>query len=296
MTPADAYIHSLRSSVSKTAMTSNLNSIVKILTKGEVKHYANYEWNGLSEYDVNEIMSHLYELHRSPKTINNYLSCLKGVAKMLMKQDIISAKDFKCIMDIKGSSGSHQKKGRRLEIEEINALIETCFSNEGNKSLRDAVMMTIMYGAGLRRSETLKLSVSSYDEDSGILLIRGKGNKARKIKLNNRAKDMLESWLEVRGRTEGPLFLKVRKGGGIVAQPLSGQAIYNVIVERYKEAGLKRLSPHDLRHSFASNLLSSGTNIKVVQELLGHENLETTANYLHIKEEERNKASAGLEF
>jgi site-specific recombinase XerD len=219
---------------------------------------------------------------------------MKGVAKHLFKAKIISTDDFNDIREIKGFSGSHDKKGRPLELFELNQLIDNCLHQDTIKSLRDATIIAITYGAGLRRSEAANLTVSSYDSDTGILRIKGKGNKVRSNQLNERARDLLENWLSERGRKEGYLFTQIRKGDHMTDNKISGQAIYNVVVERYKESGLKRLSPHDLRHTFATELLSNGVNIKIVQDLLGHENLETTANYLHTNEKAKNDASSKL--
>ncbi len=277
-------------------MSSFLSGSVRILTKGDVKSHADYDWSGLSYEDINDVIYELTEKGRSPKTINAYLSALKGIAQELREKSCISEEELNKILKIKGKKGSHKSKGRSLSVEELNTLIDLCLYKDNPKSLRDAVMMTLLYGAGLRRSEIVSLKLSDYDSSEGKIKVIGKGNKARIIKLNERAIDMLENWLDLRGRNIGPLFVRINKGGRVIQAPLSGQAVYNLVVERYKEAGLKRLSPHDLRHSFATNLLMNGIGIRVIQELMGHEDIQTTSIYTHISERQKDDASSKLPF
>lgn len=277
-------------------MASFLNGAVRILTNGDITSHTDYDWSGLSYEDVNDVIYELTEKGRSPQTINTYLSALKGIAQDLRNKKCISEDELKLITKIKGKRGSHKNKGRSLSVTELNKLIDLCLYKDNPKSLRDAVMMTLLYGAGLRRSEITTLNISDYEENGGKIRIIGKGNKARIIKLNERAIDMLNNWLDLRGRYAGVLFVRINKGGNLTKSPLSGQAVYNLVVERYKEAGLKRLSPHDLRHSFATNLLMNGTGISVIQELMGHEDIQTTSIYTHISDKQKDDASSQLPF
>ena len=96
---------------------------------------------------------------------------------------------------------------------------------------------------------------------------------------NQRIIDILECWLDERGRKPGPLFVRMLKGNKITDMPISGQTIYDVVVRRYLECGLTRFSPHDLRRTFATNLLESGEDIFVVQELMAHSSADTTKLY-----------------
>jgi site-specific recombinase XerD len=294
MLASSMYINSLTSQSSRRSMSSLLDTIANHLSNEDIKSHEDYDWKGFRYHNVHSVLAHLNGLERSPKTMNNYLSCMKGVAKHLHKSKVITSDDFNNIQEIKGFTGSHDKKGKPIELIELNKLLDHCLQQDTIKSLRDATIIAITYGSGSRRSEVANLTISSYDKDKGILTIKGKGNKVRRVELNVRVKDMLESWLDARGRDKGHLFTQIRKGDHITKNKISGQAVYNLVIERYKESGLKRLSPHDLRHTFATELLSNGVNIKIVQELLGHKNLETTANYLHTNEKAKNDASSKL--
>jgi integrase/recombinase XerD len=294
MLGSNAYINSLARKTSRRSMSSLLDNIVRILSNNKARAHDEYDWSEFRYHDVHRVLASLSDAGKSPQTMNNYLSCMKGVAKHLRKAGVITPSDLANIAEIKGNTGSHQIKGRCLSLEELNTLIDHCLHSDNPKALRDAVIIAITYGAGLRRSEVADLTLSMYNESEGTLRIKGKGNKVREIEINARVRDAIDSWLDFRKREEGFLFLQIRKGGHLTRNRISGQAVYNIIVQRYKECGLKRLSPHDLRHSYATNLLDNGTNIKIVQELLGHENLETTAKYLHVNEKEMKKASRNL--
>jgi len=291
---SDNYLKTLNTKSSRVSMGSFLNGTVRILTQGDISYHADYDWTGFSYEDVNEVVATLIEKKRSPKTVNGYLSAMKGVAKSLRDAEIISDDELKKVIRIKSKKGSHKSKGRSLTVDELNKLIDLCLYKDNPKAQRDAVMMTLLYGAGLRRSEIINLQISDYEESTGRIRIIGKGNKARKVMLNERARDMLRNWLELKNYNKGALFVRINKGGNITKEPISGQAVYNMVVERYKEAGLNRLSPHDLRHSFATNLLLNGTGIKIIQELMGHEDIQTTSIYTHVSEDQKDNASRNL--
>ena len=142
-----------------------------------------------------------------------------------------------------------------------------------------ACLIALVYGAGLRRSEAADLPLSSYNKKRGEVKVIGKGNKERINPLNSRVLDIIETWLDERGRAHGPLFVRILKGGHITDQAIGEKTVYNIIVRRYKEAGLDALTPHDLRRTFASLLLENGEDLSTVQDMLGHASISTTKKY-----------------
>ena len=104
-----------------------------------------------------------------------------------------------------------------------------------------------MYACGLRRDEIVSLDLSHYNTGSGELKVRGKGNKERLLYVDNGALDALNDWLSVRGDREGSLFNPILKGGKIQDRGMTDQAIYNLLLNHSKQAGIARFSPHDLR-------------------------------------------------
>jgi len=147
-----------------------------------------------------------------------------------------------------------------------------------------------MYACGLRRDEIVSLNMEHYNAETGELKVRGKGNKERLLYVDNGALDALDDWLSVRGDHEGALFHPVRQGGKIQERKMTDQAIYNLLLNHAKQAGITRFSPHDLRRSFISELLDRGADIVTVQQLAGHASVQTTANYDRRGERAKKKA------
>jgi integrase len=160
---------------------------------------------------------------------------------------------------------------------------------------RDAALLALLYGGGLRRSEAVALDVSDYDVTSGMLVVRhGKGNRDRVVYATNGAADALQDWLEVRGEAEGPLFLPVNKGGVVGGHRLTGQAVLYILRRRALQGGVTRLTPHDLRRTFISDLLDLGADISTVQRLAGHAQVTTTTRYDRRGEATKRKAASLL--
>ena len=135
-------------------------------------------------------------------------------------------------------------------------------------------------GAGLRRSEVEALDLSDYDRATGALTVRnGKGNKARTAYATNGSRDALEAWIAARGTAPGPLFMPVLKNGAIARRRLSDEAIWGTLNKRARQSGIAKLSPHDLRRTFISQLLDAGADLVSVQHLAGHATVTTTSRY-----------------
>jgi len=159
---------------------------------------------------------------------------------------------------------------------------------------RDAALLAVLYGAGVRRAEAVALDVADYDPESGALTIRrGKGNKARVMYATNGAREALAAWLRVRGTEPGPLFVPVDKAGRIALRRLTAESVFDRLQALAKRAGVQRFSPHDMRRSFISDLLDNGADLAVVQAMAGHANPATTARYDRRGERAKQRA-AGL--
>lgn len=291
-TASDVYIMSLQSEQSRVTMTSLLNVVCQMMAK--VKHHQQMDWSQLHYEKILWLMSALKKQKKSPATINVYLSALKGVAKEAWRKKLIDVETYQHIKEIKRIKGTRSIKGRALELSELNQLLDYCMMQEGIIAMRDAAVIALVYGAGLRRHEAANLFLSSLDRQAGTLKVLGKGNKERVNALHPRVLEIVEVWLDERGFDEGPLFLRARKGERLTPDPISGQTIYDIIIRRYKEAGLKRLTPHDLRRTYATKLLENGEDVFVVQDLMGHASVETTKNYDKRAEKSKQKAARAL--
>jgi integrase/recombinase XerD len=175
---------------------------------------------------------------------------------------------------------------RPLSVEDVGRLLDAPRPTDPN-GLRDRALLETMYGAGLRVSELVGLDVDDVDLEDGSVRVLGKGGKERDVPLGRYAREAVAAYLSggrpalVTRRSRSALFLNRRDGGR-----LSRQSCWNAIQTHAAAAGLrKRVTPHTLRHSFATHLLEGGADVRVVQELLGHASVATTQVYTLVTKE-----------
>lgn len=170
---------------------------------------------------------------------------------------------------------------KALPLADVEAILEAAGSPGTTLALRDRALLEVLYGTGARISEAVGLDVDDLDMVDGTVLLRGKGSKERIVPVGSYAREAVDAYL-VRGRSElvaagrgtPALFLNARGGR------LSRQSAWAVLVKAADRAGVTRdVSPHTLRHSFATHLLDGGADVRVVQELLGHASVTTTQVY-----------------
>ncbi len=169
-----------------------------------------------------------------------------------------------------------------LTLGEIDSMIASIdYSKE--ECQRDRAMMEVLYGCGLRVSELIGLEISRTYLDDGFLIVRGKGNKERMVPMSETSIEEIKGWLADRERMkvkpgdENILFLN-RRGGR-----LTRQRAFQIVKGLAEAAGVRKtISPHTLRHSFATHLLEGGANLRAIQQMLGHESISTTQIYIHL--------------
>jgi site-specific recombinase XerD len=154
--------------------------------------------------------------------------------------------------------------------------------------------MGVLYAAGLRRAEVVVLEISDYDPETGVLIVRGKGNKERIAYIDDGAADAMGAWLKVRGDAVGPLFCPVTQTGLVIIRGMTDQAVYSILQTRAVKAKVRSFSPHDLRRSCVSDLLDAGVDISIVQQFVGHANVTTTARYDRRGEHAKKRAAKSL--
>jgi integrase len=204
----------------------------------------------------------------------------------------MGGEDYQRAVDVPAVKGSTLPRGRALPLGELRALFAVCGADNTPAGRRDAGLLAILYGAGLRRSEAAGLDLEHYRPCTGEVTVKsGKGNKDRLAYVTNGARDAINGWLAVRGQEAGPLFLSVDKGGNIHLRRLTDQAIYGILVKRGQQADLLHFSPHDLRRNFVSDLLDAGVDVSMVQRLAGHANVHTTMRYDRRPEHAKRRAA-----
>ena len=168
-----------------------------------------------------------------------------------------------------------------LSVEEVTSIIESVPDKKAG-DLRDRAILEVLYGCGLRVSEACGLLISHVYAKEGFVRVVGKGDKERLVPIGAPALEALDAWLEVRPEPASPefsdfAFLNLR------GRPLSRVSVFNMVKDRAMQAGVhKEISPHTFRHSFATHLVENGADLRVVQEMLGHESILTTEIYTHI--------------
>ena len=290
--PAAVYLAGLSSDKSRRAILGALRLVCAALGAGDDP--LQVPWQELRYQHVAAIRAHLLESGLAPATINLAISSLRGVAKEAYGLGLMSGEDYQRLRLVKGVRGERLPAGRCLSSGEIAALMQACANDHSAAGARDAAIIGCLYVGGLRRSEIPELDLSDYDSETGELAVHGKGNKERRVYLNNGAGAALADWLAVQGAEPGPLFLPVNKGGCIQWRRLSDQAVYGLLQKRAAEAGVRDFSPHDLRRTFVGDLLDAGADISTVQKLAGHASIITTQRYDRRPEEAKRKAASLL--
>lgn len=172
-----------------------------------------------------------------------------------------------------------QRLPRHLSEDQAADVVENPIQG-GWHALRNAAILELLYGAGLRVSELAALDLGDLRWDQGLVRVRsGKGGKERQVPMGGAAMEALERWLEHRGQDPGPLFLN-RDG-----KRLSVRWIHRVTQQSGLQSGVAGLHPHALRHSCATHMLSGGADLRSIQEQLGHASLGTTQRYAHVSAE-----------
>ena len=234
-------------------------------------------WHRLRHQHVAELRRRL-EGSCSPATANASLAAVKGVLKSAWKLGQIDGDDYARAVDVRGVPGTRLPAGRALAGGESAALLNA--AGEGPTlaiRLRDRAMIALLAGAGLRRAEAVGLDAHDYAD--GVVTVVGKGGKQRRAHLLAGCAEIVDAWLSLRTDVPGPLLRRVTRDGEIEDAGMKPAAVVSRLAMLSKRAGIERVTPHDLRRTYATALLDGGVDVIAVQRLMGHEKAETTARY-----------------
>lgn len=277
--PALVYLASLAPG-SRRTMRQALDVMAGILTAQQFDHRT-LPWGALRFQHVQAVRSVLMERY-SAATANKMLSALRQTLRMAWRLGYLSAEEYERVADIQPVSGSKPEAaaGRALSFGEWAALFAMCAADAGPSGVRDGALIALLKVCGLRRAEVVGLQLEDYDQTMGVLRVHGKRNKTRIVPIEDiGAKDALADWLYVRGDWNGSFFVRIKKGNHITQQGLTDQGIYHILNTRSQEAQTAKFTPHDLRRTFAGDLLDAGADLATVQQLMGHASANTTAGY-----------------
>ena len=245
----------------------------------------NYKINDPKDIQVSHLRNYIDSLNRKkiePSSQSRKLSAIKSFHKFLMKEKYVTI-NITTSIDLPKQV---KKLPTVLSIEEVDMLLNT-LNTETPLETRNKAMIELTYASGLRVSELIDLKLSDLHLDAGFVQIHGKGNKERIVPMGEIAIDSLNYYIEnarhllLKKHTDF-VFINGRDGS-----QMTRQAFFLIIKDKVKQAGIKKeISPHKLRHSFASHLLKNGVDLRLIQELLGHEDISTTERYTHIQNED----------
>jgi integrase len=287
--PAAVYLSSLTLG-SRRTMKKSLNVIARMLTAPVESDALSLDWSKLRYQHTAAIRSVLMEQY-APATVNRMLCALRRVLKEALRLGLISADDYATAVDLKGVRGDSPLRGRLLKPSEVAALLNDCKNDRTLIGKRDAALIAILSGSGLRRSELVALDTVDYKQEDGSLQVRkGKGGKSRMVYIPSGAVAALNAWLDVRSNKSGALICPVRRGGHVQVGRMTDQAVMNILRKRANRAGVANFSPHDFRRTFITSLLTAGVDVLTVSRLAGHADPATTAKYDLRSEESKRQA------
>jgi integrase/recombinase XerD len=262
--------------VEKGLAANSLESYERDLSK--LKAWADkngFDLARLTRQDLREWLIDLGRTSLSENSKRRMISGMRGFYKFLMIDGHITKNP--------SDNLDSPQKGFYLPKFLNQSEIETLLSQPDTSTeigLRDRAILELMYASGLRVSEAVNLTMKEVDLDLGILTTTGKGSKTRRVPVGSSAVEWLKSYLAVRRKKEN---LEVQNFFVTpLGRPINRQIIYNFIREYAEKCGFQGVSPHTLRHSFATHLIQNSADIRSVQQMLGHSDISTTQIYTHI--------------
>ena len=245
----------------------------------------------VTQSELEKYFVYLQSLGHSQTTRARHLSSIKQFFKYLVEEGHLSTDPSSQLLGPK----KPKPLPKTLTIEEVDALLEVAKKHGQTKfeCARNNCLMELLYASGMRISELMSLSVDSVRGSPKMILIKGKGSKERLVPLSPQAINAINQWLKFRDEKEDKSFKKGFKQSKFLYPSMSKNGhltrnwFFNKIKNWAVEAGVnsKNVSPHTIRHAFATHLLSNGADLRVIQTLLGHSDITTTEIYTHIVNE-----------
>ena len=242
----------------------------------------------LTQISINNIQQFMQELSRnkmSERTLSRKLASIKSLFKYLVRQEEVPVNIAKLVRSPK----IPKRLPNYLSSTEIASLLDYPYG-KGFKDSRDRLILELFYATGLRISELIKINCAHIQLESGTIKVLGKGNKERVVIFGTAASGILRTYLKQRSDLKqyefSPyLFPQIKKSiDGSIKSHIHVKTVFNIVKKYIRQISSdEKLSPHSLRHSFATHLLNNGADLMAVKDLLGHASLSSTQIYTHVQ-------------
>lgn len=243
----------------------------------------------------------------NPASVNGLIHALRGIAREAFKLRLMPGEEYERIRLVPLIRYRRLEAGRSVRPAELAHLVQALIADPSPAGFRDTAMLAVLYAGGLRRAELAGLTLSDVrqDEHGTHLRVVGKGNRERRVFLEDGAWAALEDWLSLRSDRPGAVFCRISKSGRLLMPTdafspvprLTTQAVYDVVRKRARQAGLsEEVSPHDFRRTLLTHLLERGRDVFTVQAIAGHADPSTTQRYDRRGEAHIREASGEVHF
>jgi len=273
-----AFLATMRTDQSRASMARALEAVALVLSAGAASDPDWVAWHEVTNAHAQAVAATLANRH-APSTANHRLAALRGVLKAAWRAGLMDSEAYHRAVDIAPIRGSRAQAGRALDTAELLALFESCAKDQTLAGPRDAAVLALLAGVGLRRTETCDLNFAAVDLEAGEVRCIGKGNKERVMPISGGTLAALRDWVAIRGDAPGPFVVGITPARTLSNEPLSGDGLLRICKRRAKRAGVSAFTPHDLRRTFCSSALDRGADISAVQGLMGHSSVNTTQRY-----------------
>jgi integrase/recombinase XerD len=276
---AKSYLDSLAPG-GRAAQLSALRIASRAMTGNPKSNPLRISWGKVNYRKVERIRQHLLARRYAPATANRILTAVRRTLRQAWRLELMSQEAFARAADVGRIRGDSPERGRCLDAAEVEALYRSC-AGGGLAGLRDGAAIALMHAAGMRREEVARISCDAINLETGAVRVVGKGHKSRTTYLGRDGLAWVVAWLEARDPDPGPLLREIRSGRIVWyrrADPLTSGAVGELLKRRAAAAGVEKLTAHDLRKTFATELLRMG-DVLLVQKLLGHTSADTTGKY-----------------